>query len=447
MEDTLFPAEFLWGAATSAYQVEGSPLADGAGPSDWHNFVHQAGHILDGSTGDVACDHYRRFQSDIELMAKLGLKAYRFSVSWSRIFPEGWGRKNTRGVDFYSRLIDTLLEHNIQPFLTLYHWDLPAAIADRGGWTNPDSAGWFSEYAQTLFRAFRGRVRYWSTLNEPGVVVHNGYVLGVFPPGRTSLFEAAQSIHNLLRAHALAVRAFRADPTGQVGIVLNLEPQEPASNAPQDIAVAVRADAYANRQFLDPLFFGRYPDEMRSIYSGSWPIFSETDMALICEPIDFLGVNYYTRYVLRAEPQVGPIGASSVRQEQAEYTEMGWAVFPDGLRQTLLWIKQHYGDIPLYITENGAAFADPAESDNLIMDVARVNFYRQHLIAARQALQDGVDLRGFFAWSIFDNFEWIFGYTKRFGIYGVDFATQRRIQKLSVRFYQEVIQSRGKNIL
>jgi beta-glucosidase len=447
METKLFPAEFLWGASTSAYQVEGSPLADGAGASDWHVFVHEAGHILDGSTGDVACDHYRQFESDIQLMAKLGLRAYRFSVSWSRIFPEGIGRKNPRGIEFYSRLIDTLLSHNIEPFLTLYHWDLPAAIADRGGWTNPDSADWFSEYAQTLFRAFRGRVRYWSTLNEPGVVVHNGYVTGEFPPGRTNLAEAAKCSHNLLRAHALAVRAFRADPTGQVGVVLNLEPKEPASNAPQDVTAAVRADAYTNRQFLDPLFLGFYPAEMRDIYCGSWSTHSESDMVLIREPFDFLGVNYYTRYVVRAEPQVGPVGASSVRQEGAEYTEMGWEVFPTGLRRTLLWIKQRYGDIPLYITENGAAFADPTEYDHLIKDVARVNFFRNHLLAAHQALEEGVNLRGFFAWSIFDNFEWTFGYTKRFGVFGVDFTTQRRIPKLSAKFYQEVIQSRGSNIL
>ncbi len=446
METARFPDDFLWGAATSAYQIEGSPLADGAGASNWHRYAHQPGHISDGSNGDVACDHYRRYRDDVQLMAELGLKAYRFSVSWSRIFPEGIGRKNQQGLDFYSRLVDALLAVGIEPFITLYHWDLPAALEDRGGWTNRDSAAWFGDYAHTLFRALKGRVSYWATLNEPWVVVDSGYVHGVHPPGRGSLAEAAQATHNLLRAHALGVKAFRADPTGKVGIVVNLEPKDPASGRPDDLAATMRADAYMNKLFLDPMNLGSYPEEMQEVFGHAWPEFSISDMTLICEPFDFLGINYYTRSVNRADPLAHPVGASPVRQQAAAYTEMNWEVFPEGLTRILLWVKQRYGDIPLYVTENGAAFDDPPEAENCIADLARVDYFRKHLLAASQALTEGVRLRGYFAWSLLDNFEWSHGYSKRFGIVGVDFSSQRRVTKLSAKFYREVIRSWGASL-
>lgn len=438
-----FPADFLWGAATSAYQIEGAPLAEGAGASNWHRYVHQGSYILDGSTGDIACDHYRRFHDDVRLMADLGLGAYRFSVSWSRIFPDGVGRKNSRGLDFYSRLVDALLAHAIEPFITLYHWDLPAALEDRGGWTNSDSASWFADYSHTLFRALKGRVRYWATLNEPWVVVDGGYVRGVHPPGHTSLAQAAQATHNLLRAHALSVKAFRADPTGAVGLVVNLEPKDAVSSKAEDRAATVRADAYMNRQFLDPIFLGAYPEEMKEMYGAAWPEFPKEDIDLIREPFDFLGVNYYTRSVNQASSSTIPTRASPVRQKGAQCTDMGWEVFPQGLIRTLLWVKNRYGDMPIYITENGAAFPDPPKVGHCIEDSARVDYFRRHLVAAHQALEAGVKLRGYFAWSLFDNFEWTYGYTKRFGIVGVDFTTQQRIPKLSARFYREVIRSRG----
>jgi beta-glucosidase len=446
MKTTQFPDEFLWGAATSAYQIEGSPLADGAGASNWHRFTHQAGHVSDGSDGDTACDHYRRYEADVQLMAELGLKSYRFSVSWSRIFPEGNGRINPRGLDFYSRLVDALLAHDIEPFLTLYHWDLPAALEDSGGWTNRDTASWFGEYAHTLFRALMGRVRYWTTLNEPWVVVDSGFVRGTHPPGHTSLAEAAQATHNLLRAHGLGVRAFRADPTGQIGIAINLEPKDSASKRAEDVAATKRADSYMNRQFLDPLFLGSYPEEMKEIFGGAWPEFSTEDMALIGEPFDFLGINYYSRSVNRADNSAKPVCASPVRQEGADYTEMNWEVYPEGLTRTLLWVKQRYGDIPLYVTESGAAFADPPAVENCIADHARVDYFRKYLLAAHRALEEGVILRGYFAWSLFDNFEWTYGYAKRFGIVGVDFASQRRTPKLSAKFYRDVIQTRGASL-
>jgi beta-glucosidase len=442
-ETSHFPPEFLWGSATSAYQVEGSPLADGAGPSNWHRFVRLPGVIANGDTGDLACDHYRRYPDDIRLMQLLGLKAYRFSVSWSRVFPAGRGRVNPKGLDFYRRLVDALLAAGIEPFLTLYHWDLPAALDDRGGWVNRDSAAWFADYAQTLFRALEGKVKRWSTLNEPWVVTDGGYLHGVHAPGHSSLKETPLVSHNLLRAHAMAVQAFRADGRGEIGLVVNLEPKYAASSDPEDRAAMARGHAYMNRQYLDAVFFGAYPKEMAEIFGDAWPSFPQEDMKLIREPFDFLGVNYYTRSVNRGDPLSPPVCVTTVRQAGAEHTEMGWEVFPEGLKETLLWIKRRYGDIPLYITENGAAFADPPVIDGLVEDTRRVEYLRNHLRAAHEAIREGVNLRGYFVWSLLDNFEWSCGYSKRFGIVHVDFATQQRTPKASARFYSRVIQSNG----
>ncbi|HET7595758.1 MAG TPA: family 1 glycosylhydrolase, partial [Burkholderiales bacterium] len=289
-----FPQGFLWGSATSAYQVEGAPLADGAGPSIWQRFAHTPGMTHDGDTGDVACDHYHRYRDDIALMRSLGLKAYRFSVAWARVLPQGRGRVNEAGVDFYERLVDTLLENGIAPMVTLYHWDLPAALDDRGGWLNPDIAGWFADYAQLLYRRLDGRVRLWATLNEPWVVTDGGYLHGALAPGHRNRFEAPIASHHLLRAHGLAVRAYRAEGRHEIGLVVNLEPKYPASPDAADAAATARADAYMNRQYLDPVFLGRYPDELRGIFGEAWPEWPSEDHALIRERLDFLGVNYYT---------------------------------------------------------------------------------------------------------------------------------------------------------
>jgi len=442
-EISRFPRDFLWGAATSAYQVEGSPLADGAGPSIWHRFVRLPGVIDNGDTGDVACDHYRRYPEDIRLMQALGLQAYRFSVSWSRVFPEGRGRLNPKGLDFYQRLVDALLAAGIEPFLTLYHWDLPAALDDLDGWVNRDSASWFADYAHTLFRVLDGKVKRWVTLNEPWVVADGGYLHGVLAPGHASLQETPLVSHNLLRAHGMAVQAFRADGQGEIGLVVNLEPKYAASDTPEDMAAMARAHAYMNQQYLDPVFFGTYPDELAEIFGDAWPSFPQEDMKLIQEPFDFLGVNYYTRSVNRADPLSPPVGATPVRQAGAEYTEISWEVFPQGLKETLLWIKRRYGDIPLYITENGAALADPAPVKGHLEDPRRLEYLRSHLRAAHEAIQDGVNLRGYFVWSLLDNFEWSCGYSKRFGLVHVNFATQKRTPKASAGFYSRVIQSSG----
>lgn len=437
-----FPDNFLWGAATSAHQIEGSPLADGAGPSHWHVFAQEPGRIANGDTAEIACDHYRRYAEDVELMRRMGLKAYRFSVAWGRVFPEGRGRLNQKGLDFYLKLVDALLDAGIEPFLTLYHWDLPAALETQGGWANRDCADWFADYAQTLYRALEGRVRYWTTLNEPWVVVHEGYVKGTHAPGKVSLREAPHATHNLLRGHALAVQAFRADGKGEIGLVVNLEPKYAASEDRADLEARNRAHAYMNRQYLDPVLLGSYPEEMVELFGSHWPQFPPEDLRLLREPFDFLGINYYSRSVNRAEPTEAPTGAAPVRQA-AEYTEMGWEVYPDGLRETLAWVKRRYGDMPLYVTENGAAFADPRPAGGRVDDERRIRYLREHLRAAQEATGAGVDLRGYFAWSLLDNFEWSFGYSKRFGLIYVDPDTRERIPKASADFYREVIQSAG----
>jgi beta-glucosidase len=439
-----FPAGFLWGAATAAYQVEGSPLADGAGPSIWHRFSHTPGLVRDGDTGDLACDHYRRWQSDVQLMRDLGLTAYRFSISWSRLLPAGRGAVNSRGLDFYQRLVDALLASGIQPLVSLYHWDLPAALDDLGGWLNRDVANWFAEYAGVAFRALDDRVRLWTTLNEPWVVADGGYLHGALAPGHRNLFEAPLASHNLLRAHASAVAAYRALGRHAIGLVVNLEPRYPASQDPADLAATARAEAYMNRQYLDPVFLGRYPAEMAEIFGEAWPEFPAADFEHIRRPLDFLGVNYYKRSVIRHDPLAWPVHAGAVRQPRHVYTETDWEVFAPGLTDILLWVKQRYGEIPLYITENGAAFYDPPTAPcGHLSDPLRTSYLRDHLRAAVAALAQGVDLRGYFVWSLLDNFEWSLGYSKRFGIVHVDYETQQRTPKASARFYSDVIRTQG----
>jgi beta-glucosidase len=439
-----FPRDFLWGAATAAYQIEGSPLADGAGPSIWHRFAHTPGRIRDGDTGDVACDHYRRWQQDLDLMRELGLKAYRFSISWSRLFANGRGTVNRAGAAFYDRLVDGLLARGIEPVATLYHWDLPAALDDRGGWLNPDVASWFADYAQFAYGLLDGRVRRWITLNEPWVVADGGYLFGVLAPGHRSPYEAVIAAHNLLRAHGAAVAAYRATGRHEIGLVVNLEPKEPASDASDDRLATARADAYMNRQYLDPVFCGAYPAELRDIYGDAWREWPAEDLRAISQPMDFLGVNYYTRGVTRHDPGAWPLAASSVRQPGSTYTDTGWEVCPAALTGLLRRVAADYGNPPLYITENGAAFYDPpVAADGRIRDPLRVDYLRTHLDAVRAALAAGVDVRGYFVWSLLDNLEWAHGYSKRFGIVHVDFATQRRTLKDSARYYQRVIARGG----
>lgn len=444
-ESHRFPESFLWGASTSAYQIEGSPLSDGAGPSIWQRFAHSPGRTTNGDTGDVACDHYRRYRDDVKLMRELGLQAYRFSISWSRVFPQGTGAVNSRGLDFYDSLVDALLAAGITPNATLFHWDLPAALDDRGGWLNRDVADWFGDYAAAVFARLGDRVPLWATLNEPWVVTDGGYLHGALAPGHRNLFEAPIASHNLLRAHGRGVQAFRAEASnGQIGLVVNLEPKDPASARDADVAAARRGDAYMNRQYLDPVFKGSYPEEMQEIFGSAWPDFAAADFALIGEPIDFLGINYYTRGVVCDDPAAKPVRLAYVRQPEHAYTETGWEVHPPSLTRTLLWVTERYGRIPLYLTENGAAFYDaPHAIDGQVNDPLRVWYYREHLKAARDAIARGADLRGYFAWSLLDNYEWSLGYSKRFGIVHVNYATQERTPKASALYYREVIRSNG----
>jgi beta-glucosidase len=435
-----FPADFVWGAATAAYQIEGSPLADGAGPSIWHRFAHTPGKMVAGDTGDLACDHYRRYRGDVDLMHDLGLRAYRFSVSWPRVLPAGRGRANERGLDFYRRLVDALLERGIEPFVTLYHWDLPAAIDDRGGWLNPDVAGWFADYATLMVRTLGDRVRHWITLNEPWVAVDAGYLYGAHAPGHSNLFEAPIAAHNLLRAHGEAVRACRAAGAAKVGIAVNLEPKHPASRSEPDLRATARAEAYLNRHYLDPIFFAQYPQELSEIYGPGW--LHDPDMSGIDAPLDFLGINYYSRRVVREDHEVWPVRASDVVQPTPA-TDLGWEVYPDGLTEILAWVTQRYGRPPLYITENGAGFHEPGRADGGVLDPARVSYLRRHIAAAAAAIEAGADLRGYFVWSLLDNLEWTFGFAKRFGIVHVDFETGVRTPKDSARFYAEVIATNG----
>jgi beta-glucosidase len=439
-----FPADFLWGAATSAYQIEGSPLADGAGPSIWHRFAHTPGWVEAGDTGDVACDHYRRYAQDVDLMARLGLRAYRFSLSWSRILPAGRGRVNEPGLDFYRRLVDRLLERGIAPMATLYHWDLPAALDDRGGWLNPESPAWFAEYARVAFRALGDRVPLWATVNEPWVVVDAGYLFGAHAPGHRNLFEAPLAAHHLLCAHAGAVRVFRSESRQKIGLVVNLEPKEPASDAPEDVAAAARSHAYMNRAYLEPALFGRYPEEMPAIFGEAWPSFPEEAVRGIAVPLDFLGINYYSSSRVRHEDGAPPVRAAKVPRPEAALTDLGWEVQPADLTRTLCWVKERFGDIPLYVTENGAAFLEPPRLEgDVLEDPLRVDYLRRHLLAARDAIARGVNLKGYFVWSLLDNFEWAHGRAKRFGIVHVDYFTQRRTPKRSALYYRDVIRSGG----
>jgi beta-glucosidase len=444
MTDLRFPDGFLWGAATSAFQVEGSPLADGAGPSNWYRFTHTLGTIANGETADVACDHYRRWRDDISLMKELGLNSYRFSISWSRILPKGTGQVNQRGLDFYSRLVDGLLAAGIRPMATLYHWDLPAALDDRGGWVNRDIANWFAEYASVMFRALDDRIAMWVTLNEPWVVVDAGYVHGVHAPGHRSDFEAPLATHNLMRAHGAAVSAYRSIGKKQIGLVVNLEPKYPASKSAEDLEATKRADAYMNRQYLDPLFRGSYPDEMKTIYGEAWPEFPSSDFPSITQKTDFLGINYYTRGLTKNDPSARIEKATRVKNPDATYMLTDWEVFPQGLTDILVWVKERYGSIPLYVTENGSTFYDPPVAKNgRVEDPLRVDCLRMNLAAIHEAIRKGVDLRGYYAWSLLDNFEWSAGYAKRFGLVHVNYATQARTVKDSGRLYAEVVRANG----
>jgi beta-glucosidase len=445
-----FPPGFAWGTATASYQIEGAVTADGRRPSIWDTFSHTPGVILGGDDGDVADDHYHRFREDVALMADLGVTHYRFSLAWPRIQPDGRGAANEAGLDFYRRLVDELLGRGIEPWVTLYHWDLPQALEDAGGWPARDTAFRFAEYATLAHERLRDRVRFWTTLNEPWCSAFLGYAAGVHAPGRKDPAAALAAAHHLMLGHGLAVRAMRDQgPDGAFGITLIVSPVDPASDRPADLDAARRVDAVTNRIFLDPVLRGRYPEDLRADVAAVSDLgfVQDGDERTIGAPLDLLGVNYYFRNVVRAGGAAEPsdesiawVGSTDVRpvSRGLPTTEMGWEIDASGLSEALRRVQREYGPIPLYVTENGAAFADEVAADGSVADPERIAYLAAHFAAALDAIADGVDLRGYFVWSLLDNFEWALGYARRFGLVHVDYETLRRTPKASARWFADV---------
>jgi len=436
-----FPPGFTWGTATAAYQIEGGWNEDGKGESIWDRFSHTPGKIAHGDTGDVACDHYHRWRDDIALMQELGLPAYRFSLAWTRLLPNGYGKVNPAGISFYSRLVDELLQAGIEPYITLYHWDLPQALDDRGGWPARDTAKAFVEYADLASRRLGDRVKHWITFNEPWVSSILGYLTGEHAPGHRNLEEALATAHHLLLAHGWAVPEIRRNSSGaQVGITLNLSPQTPASPSDADRAAAWQADGTHNRWFLDPLSGLGYPADVVEHYGIPMNFVQQGDLAAIAVPLDFLGVNYYSRGIIRSDEITESANEPRTVTPNPAPTEMGWEVYPDGLYELLTRLHADYAFPAFYITENGVAYPDQLGPDGTVDDPKRIAFLKAHYASAMRAIADGVPLRGYFVWSLMDNFEWAHGFSKRFGLVYVDYETLERIPKSSAHWYRRVIE-------
>ena len=431
-----FGPDFVWGVATSAFQIEGAAHAEGKGPSIWDRFCAEPGRIADGSNGDVACDHVNRWREDLDLIAALGVDAYRFSVSWPRVQPLGQGAWNPAGLDFYDRLVDGLLARGIKPYLTLNHWDLPDALQQQGGWAHRDTVHRFVDYARAISRRLGGLVTSITTHNEPWVMAQLGHETGTFAPGMRSRAVAAQVSHHLLLSHGLALQALRADGcSARLGIVLNLSPVYPATDSAADQAAARREDGLLRRWYMDPLFHGRYPADVLEHLGEDAPTVQPGDLQAIAQRMDFLGVNYYSRLVAREGEPWDP--ASSGR----ERTDMGWEIYPEGLTDLLLQLSHDYPVPPLYVTENGGAFRDECV-DGRVHDPARTDYISRHIDAVGEAMRQGVRMEGYMVWSLLDNFEWASGYDKRFGIVHVDYATQRRTPKTSYAWYRDFLTRR-----
>ncbi len=438
-----FPDGFLWGTATASYQIEGAVHTDGRGESIWDRFSHTPGKIENGDTGDVACDHYHRYAEDIRLMADLGTPAYRLSIAWPRVLPAGKGQINEAGLAFYDRLIDELCKAGIVPFVTLYHWDLPQALQDEGGWLRRETSDHYAHYVDIVTRRLGDRVKNWITFNEPLCIADLGHALGVHAPGHVdpSYAEAAHVSHHVNLGHGKAVSIIRANvPGAHVGIVLNMAPIHAASDTEEDRAAARRFDGVTNRWYADPLFKGEYPADILALRGQAVPDIQPGDMQLIAAPLDFLGINYYTRSLVQNAPDA-PGQLKLVRPPNAEFTAMGWEVYPDGLRELLVRVHRDYQPKALYVTENGCALPDALDESGHVHDPRRIAYLRSHFAAAHRAIREGVPLKGYFIWTLMDNFEWAYGYSKRFGIAYVDFPSQRRIPKDSFHFYQGVIRT------
>ena len=434
MTDSIqFSPDFTWGVATSAFQIEGASTADGKGPSIWDTFCRNPANIKDASNGDVACDHYHRYREDVGIMAGLGVDAYRFSMAWARVQPTGKGAWNEKGFDFYSRLLDALEEKGIAAHLTLYHWDLPQGLQDEGGWLSRDTAYRFADYAREVARRFGNRLASIATHNEPWCTANLGYGNAQFAPGVTDAKQAVQVSHHLLLSHGLAMQAMRAEnPKAALGIVLNQWTSDPATDSAADRALAELEWARSVQWFMDPIFKGRYPELALRAHGANAPTVFDGDFDIIHQPLDFLGVNYYFRHYASAEtpPRTAPAALG--------VTDMGWEIYPQGLTELLVKLNGEYTLPPIYITENGMAAPDSVEQGQ-VTDTIRIRYVQQHLAALQAAINQGVDVRGYFLWSLMDNFEWNSGYAKRFGIVYVDYATQQRIPKASALWYRDFV--------
>ncbi len=441
IENSNFPVDFIWGAATASYQIEGAAHEDGRGESVWDRFCATPGKVRNGDSGDQACDFYHRYPDDVALMKELGLDAFRFSIAWPRIVPTGRGAVNQAGLDFYDRLVDELLAHDIEPFATLFHWDTPQALEDAGGWPARATAEAFAEYTEAVVRRLGDRVHHWITHNEPWVYAWIGHSWGHHAPGRTSEADAVAAAHHLLLSHGWAVDIIRAAaPGAQVGITLNLAHSYAASETPEDEAAAWQVDGEANRWFLDPLFRGTYPPDLLERNELVVPVLQDGDLATISAPTDFLGVNNYFRFVVSD----GVDGPRMERVEESQHTDMGWEVYPDGLHQLLVRVARDYSPQAIYVTENGAAFGDVRVHDGHVHDPERTAYLDTHIDAVGRAIADGAPVKGYFVWSLLDNFEWAYGYSKRFGIIYIDYPTLERVPKDSYYWYRDFIAAQAR---
>lgn len=433
-----FPKDFIWGTATASYQIEGAVDKDGRGESIWDRFSRTPGKVVNGDTGDEACDHYHRYEEDVQIMKDMGIDSYRFSIAWPRVFPTGKGKPNPKGLDFYQRLLDELEANGISPSVTLYHWDLPQVLQDDGGWVNRDTAYYFRDYAYYIFSKLGDRVQFWITHNEPWCAAYLGYGNGEHAPGLKNFKDSLLAAHHILYSHGLAVQSFRDEGLeGQIGITLNLTPQYPVSDKPEDIEAAKRVDGFNNRWYLDPVLRGEYPHDMVEAFTaqGVMPKLQGGDLETISVPIDFLGINFYSRGIVGYGDN--ELGVKHYPPENP-VTHMGWEVYPQALYDLLVRLVQDYGEIPLYITENGAAYPDKLVNGE-VHDEERISYIEQHIKVCADAIAAGVPLKGYYLWSLLDNFEWAFGYDRRFGIVYVDFKTQKRYLKDSAKWYGQFI--------
>ncbi|HYF93767.1 MAG TPA: GH1 family beta-glucosidase [Symbiobacteriaceae bacterium] len=437
-----FPKDFVWGAATASYQIEGAAWEDGRGECVWDRFCRQPGTVANADNGDVACDHYHRYGEDIDLMAELGLRSYRFSIAWPRIFPNGKGTVNQKGIDFYKRVVDKLLSRGIVPCATIYHWDLPQALEFEGGWGNRATAEHFTRYAETMFRALGDVVPQWTTHNEPFCASYLGYGMGVHAPGLQNWHLAVKASHHLLLSHGWSVQSFRQlVPQGQIGLTLNMSGFYPATDSEADRWAAHRFDGWHHRWFFAPLFKGAYPADMLEYYGTFGPMdyILPDDLATIHQPLDFLGINYYTRAILKGNANSPWLGGVEAMPKTAPVTDQDWEIVPDCLYDLLTRVRQDWtGTLPLYIHENGCAMPDVVSEDGRVHDVRRTEYIHDHLMRVHKAIEAGVPVKGYYVWSLLDNFEWAWGYDKRFGIVYVDYETQKRILKDSALWFASV---------